>query len=46
MNGVLVFENKCAYDENDYLISEEYFELNFWERRIERHERLIHELKK
>lgn len=42
-NGVLVFENKCGYDENNNLISEEFFELEFWEKRIVRHERLIHE---
>lgn len=41
-NGVLVFENKCGYDDNNNLISEEFFELDFWERRIVRHERLIH----
>jgi len=45
-NGVLVFENKCGYDSNNNLISEEFFELDFWERRIVRHEKLIHELKK
>lgn len=45
-NGVLVFENKCGYDENNNLISEEFFELEFWERRIVRHERQIHELEK
>jgi len=43
-NGVLVFENKCSYDNNNRLISEEFFELDFWERRIVRHEKLIHEL--
>lgn len=45
-NGVLVFENKCRYDENDNLILEEFFELDFWERRIVRHEILHHELEK
>ena len=45
-NGVLVFENKCGYDENNNLISEEFFELDFWEKRIVRHEILIHELEK
>lgn len=44
-NGVLVFENKCGYDENNHLISEEFFELDFWEKRILRHERLKHELR-
>jgi hypothetical protein len=43
-NGVLVFENKCGYDNNN-LISEEFFELDFWEKRIVRHERLIHEMR-
>lgn len=43
-NGVLVFENKCDYDHKNRLISEELFELDFWERRIVRHEKLIHEL--
>lgn len=42
-NGVLVFENKCEYDNNNNLIKEEFFELDFWEKRILRHERLIHE---
>jgi antitoxin component YwqK of YwqJK toxin-antitoxin module len=44
-NGVLVFENKCGYDENNHLVLEEFFELDFWERKIVRHERLKHELK-
>lgn len=43
-NGVLVFENKCGYDENNRLVLEEFFELDFWERKIVRHERLKHEL--
>jgi hypothetical protein len=43
-NGILVFENKCGYNDNGNLISEEFFELDFWEKRIVRHERLIHEL--
>ena len=42
-NGVLVFENRCAYDEDHNLVTEEFFEINFWEKRITRHERLIHE---
>ncbi len=42
-DGVLVFENKCGYDENNQLISEEFFEINCWEKRIVRHERLKHE---
>ena len=45
-NGVLVFENKCGYDEKNNLVSEEFFELDFWEKRIVLHERLLHELKK
>ncbi|MCU4177348.1 hypothetical protein [Carboxylicivirga sp. N1Y90] len=44
-NGELVFENKCGYDDNDNLISEEFFEFDLLERRIVKHERLIHELK-
>lgn len=45
-NGVLIFENKCSYDEQNNLITEEFFELNYWEKRIVRHEKLIHETKK
>lgn len=44
-NGVVVFENKCSYDAENNLIAEEYFEINFWEKRISRHEKLIHERK-
>lgn len=44
-NGVLIFENICSYDENNNLISEEFFDLDYWERKIRRHEKLIHELK-
>ena len=44
-NGVLVFENKCGYDQNNQLVLEEFFELDFLERKIIRHERLKHELK-
>jgi len=43
-NGILVFENKCGYDSKNNLILEEFFELDFWEKRIVRHEKLIHEL--
>lgn len=42
-NGVLIFENKCAYDQNNELIGEEFFEIDYWEKRITRHEKLIHE---
>lgn len=44
-NGALTFENKCTYDESDNLIVEEYFEISFWEKRIVRHERLLHQLR-
>lgn len=44
-NGMLVFENKCGYDKNNILISEEFFELDFWEKSITKHERLIHQFK-
>ncbi len=44
-NGILVFENNCGYDEMNHLVLEEFFELDFWERKIIRHERLKHELK-
>jgi hypothetical protein len=42
-NDVLVFENKCNYDEGNNLIDEEFFEISYREKRIIRHERLIHE---
>lgn len=45
-NGILVFENKCGYNDENELISEEFFELDFWERKIVKHERLIHERQK
>lgn len=41
-NDVLVFENLCTYNENNDLILEELFELSFWEKKIIKHERLIH----
>ncbi|MDO5663639.1 MAG: hypothetical protein Q4G63_00095 [Bacteroidia bacterium] len=41
-NGVLVFENKCGYDDENNLISEEIFELDFWQKKITKHEILIH----
>jgi hypothetical protein len=44
-NGVVVFENKCTYDASNNLIAEEFFEIDFWEKRITRHEKLIHERK-
>ncbi|MCG8698529.1 MAG: hypothetical protein MI922_10785 [Bacteroidales bacterium] len=43
-NGVLVFENKCQYDSNNKLISEEFFEMDFSTAHVVRHERLIHAL--
>jgi hypothetical protein len=45
-NGVLIFENKCAYDQSNELIGEEFFEIDYWEKRITRHEKLIHERSK
>ena len=42
-NGVLVFENKCAYDADDNLVTEEFFEIDYWQKRITRHEKLIHQ---
>lgn len=45
-DGILVFENKCGYDDNSNLIFEDFFELDFWEKSILRHERLIHEIEK
>lgn len=44
-NDILIFENTCKYDSANYLIQEEFFQLDFWEGRIIKHERLIHELK-
>jgi hypothetical protein len=43
-NGHLIFENKCVYDTNNALICEEFFELDYWTKGINRHERLIHEV--
>jgi hypothetical protein len=40
--GFLIFENKCEYDENNNLVTEEFFEIDYWEKKIRRHERLIH----
>jgi hypothetical protein len=45
-NGTLIFENKCGYDNKNNLASEEFFELDFWEGRIVRHERLKHRVDK
>lgn len=42
-NGVLVFENSCGYNDKDELITEEFFELDFWQGKIVKHEKLIHE---
>jgi len=44
-NNFLVFENKCTYDENNKLLTEEFFEIDYWEKRITRHEKLIHMIK-
>ena len=43
-NEAIVFDNRCVYNENNELILEEFYELNYWERRIIRHEKQIHEL--
>jgi len=43
-NGVLVFENTSAYDDEQNLDSEVFFELDFWERRVVRYEKLMHEI--
>ncbi len=44
-NGVFVFENKCEYDNDNNLISEEFFELDYWEKSIVVNERLLHKIK-
>lgn len=44
-NGVPIFENKCTYDENGNLLTEEFFEIDYWERRVTRHEKLLHTTK-
>jgi len=41
-NGALIFENKCTYDQNDHLLTEEFFEIDFWEKKVTRHEKLLH----
>jgi YD repeat-containing protein len=43
-NGFLVFENRCTYDTFHNLMTEEFFEINYWEKRITRHEKLIHSI--
>ena len=35
-NGFLVFENKCTYDDRKNLLTEEFFEIDFWEKRVTR----------
>lgn len=45
-NGVLFFENKCKYSIDNRLIEEEFFELDYWQKKIIRHERLVNELVK
>lgn len=42
-DGNLIFENKCTYDDEGYLRTQELFEIDPWSRKVERHERLIHE---
>lgn len=42
-NGTLTFNNYCKRDELGHLLEEEFFELNYWEKRIMTHERIIHE---
>jgi hypothetical protein len=44
-NDFLVFENKCEYDENNNLITEEFYEIDYWEKRVTRNEKLIHLIK-
>lgn len=44
-NGVVVFENTCTYDDTNSLLTEQFFEIDYWEKRITRHEKLIHERK-
>ena len=41
-NGTLIFENKCTYDKDNQLLTEEFFEIDFWEKKIARHEKLLH----
>lgn len=43
-NGFVVFENRCTYDRFHNLATEEFFEINYWEKRITRHEKLIHSI--
>ena len=44
-NDFLVFENKCTYDDHNNLLTEEFFEIDYWEKRITRHEKLVHLIK-
>lgn len=44
-DNFLVFENKCSYDNDNRLIEEEFFEIDVWDKRIIRHEKLIHKEK-
>jgi len=44
-NSTVVFENKCTYDGDQNLSTEEFFEIDFWEKRILRHEKLVHLVK-
>ncbi|MFT4602540.1 MAG: hypothetical protein ACI857_002726, partial [Arenicella sp.] len=44
INGALVFENKIEYDSEGNLETEEFFDLNYWEKSIRAHERLVHEI--
>jgi hypothetical protein len=41
-NDLLIFENKCSYDAEGNLTAEEFFEIDRWEKKVLRHERLLH----
>lgn len=41
-NATLIFENKCTYDQDGLLSIEEFFEIDFWENKVIRHEKLLH----
>ncbi|MFZ7133392.1 MAG: hypothetical protein ACOWWR_13650 [Eubacteriales bacterium] len=43
-NGVLIFENILEYNEGGNVISEECFELNYWQNNVIRHSKRINEL--
>lgn len=41
-NGVLIFENKCTYDADGNLKTEEFFEIDRWDKKVIRHEKLLY----